>query len=102
MTTQRCVCMRACAHVVSARSCLTNACLFSHTHLRLLLLCLQAVTFSTLICGFYPLLHSILYIILQVGIMAAASWLGCALHVGILPELECHHPADDRLDCVFA
>jgi hypothetical protein len=30
------------------------------------LLLLQAVTFSTLICGFYPLLHSILYIILQV------------------------------------
>jgi len=26
-----------------------------------------AVTISTLLCGFYPVLHSILYIILQVG-----------------------------------
>lgn len=26
-----------------------------------------AVTFSTLICGFYPVIHSILYIALQVG-----------------------------------
>jgi hypothetical protein len=33
---------------------------------------MQAVTFSTLICGFYPLLHSVLYIFLQVRV---TGWL---------------------------
>ena len=38
-----------------------------------------AVTFSTLICGFYPLLHSILYIILQVS--HAVNHIGGGLEV---------------------
>jgi glycerol uptake facilitator-like aquaporin len=32
-----------------------------------------AVTFSTLICGFYPVMHSILYIAMQVSQQKLAS-----------------------------
>jgi len=41
-----------------------------------------AVTFSTLICGFYPLLHSILYIALQI----AGAILGSLLVAGLIPD----------------
>lgn len=40
-----------------------------------------AVTMSTLLCGFYPVLHSILYIFLQVGRPRDnCSWTLCRLH----------------------
>jgi hypothetical protein len=41
-----------------------------------------AVTFSTLICGFYPVLHSLLYIALQVRHGSAA------MLPGLQPRLE--------------
>lgn len=40
-----------------------------------------AVTFSTLLCGFYPLLHSCLYIVLQI----VGAIFGILLVVGLVP-----------------
>jgi glycerol uptake facilitator-like aquaporin len=41
-----------------------------------------AVTFSTLICGFYPVLHSILYIALQI----VGAIFGALLVSGLMPK----------------
>jgi hypothetical protein len=41
-----------------------------------------AVTFSTLICGFYPVLHSILYIALQI----VGAIFGALLVAGLMPK----------------
>lgn len=55
-------------HLLTTR--VLNCALFCHSaggHLN------PAVTFSTLICGFYPVLHSLLYIALQVR-LGSPGW----------------------------
>lgn len=41
-----------------------------------------AVTFSTLLAGFYPLLHSLIYIALQI----CGAMVGALLVVGLMPK----------------
>jgi hypothetical protein len=57
------------------------------TEVRLCCFLAAQVTISTLLCGFYPLMHSVLYIILQVGCSLQGRALSCFLVVATIPGL---------------